>query len=101
MFQKGNPGRKKGTKNRKTVMVEEIAARLEVDPFEVLCLFTKGDFATLGLEKVTGDQMLRAAEEAASYLYSKKRSVELSTQDESGFKIQVIDYTTPKSKEEG
>lgn len=93
------PGRKKGAKNRKTVLVESTAARLGVDPFEILCLFAKGDWKKLGYlnpDAITPHARLEAASDACKYLYSQKRSVELSNPDGEGFKIIVEDFSTKK-----
>lgn len=78
--------------------VEATAERLNVDPFEILCLFAKGDWKGLGYEAETrvsftsagiefeepiitcGDR-LSAAKEAAKYLYTQKKAVEHSHSD--------------------
>lgn len=92
-FDKGSPGRPKGSKNYLTRRVEEIASRIGVDPFEILCLFAKGDWEKLGYDTgrtVTIDQngnkfeellikpelRMSAAKEASKYLYSQKKSIE-------------------------
>lgn len=97
-FQKGNPGRPLGAKGSITRKVELTAERLGVDPFEVLCLFAKGDWAALGYPAetktsftsagiefdeylISPENRLSAAKEAAKYLYSQKRSVEVSQND--------------------
>ncbi len=69
-------GRQKGTPNKKTVALQEIAERLDVDPFEILLLYAKGDFITLGLCGVTSSERLKAAIEAASYLHPKRKAIE-------------------------
>lgn len=98
MFKKGNPGKRKGTKNKNTVLVEETAARLGIDPFEVLCLFAKRDFRALKLKKndVSAEAQLKAAVTACKYLYSQKRSVEISNPDGTGFRVEVVDYSIKK-----
>lgn len=98
-FQKGNPGKKKGTRNKSKVAVEETAARLGIDPFEVLCLFAKADWQTLGFERpdsISPHMQLKAATNACKYLYAQKRSVEISNPDGTGFKVEVTDYTAKK-----
>lgn len=97
-FQNGNPGRPKGSKGILNVRVETTAHRLGVDPFEVLCLFAKGDWKALGYKEqskisftnagiefeediITPDHRLAAAKEAAKYLYSQRRSVEHTQND--------------------
>ena len=96
-FQKGNPGKPKGTKTKRTKEVEEIAERLKVNPFELLCLFAKGDWKKLGYDNecyfsegpdgqtkmgytITPDMRLIAAKEATKYMYAAKRSVEVMAQ---------------------
>lgn len=87
-------GKKKGFKKDRSV--EETAERLGCDPFEVLCLFAKGDKKTLGVKQVTASMRLAAAKEACKYLYSQKRAVEITNPDGTGFKIEIVDYSTPK-----
>ncbi len=101
--------RPKGSKNRRTRLVEEIADRFDIDPFEVLMMIAAGDWKGLGYEtksKITYTaqgieveeenvplaQRCQAAKEAAKYLYAQKQSVSLSTGD-SGVEIIVKDYT--------
>lgn len=88
-------GRQKGTPNKKTQHLIDIADRLGCDPFEILILFAKGDWETLGYReekyvasssdkgetlKYTIEPAVRAkcAAEAASYLYPKRKAIELS-----------------------
>lgn len=105
-------GRQKGTLNKRTLHVEEIAAQFNIDPFEVLMMIAAGDWKGLGFnEKVKTsftnagiefeedhvklEHRLNAAKEAAKYLYSQKQSVAISTGD-TGIKIIVEDYTKAK-----
>jgi len=107
-FVKGQGGRPKGLPNKRTRLVEEIAAKFDIDPFEVLMMVAAGDWKGLGYEtksktiftpqgiemeedNVTLSNRVAAAKEAAKYLYSQKQSVALSTGD-SGIKIIVEDY---------
>lgn len=102
-------GRPKGAKNKRTLLVEEIAMRFDIDPFEVLMMVAAGDWKGLGYaekskttftlqgieveeDNVPLAQRVQAAKEAAKYLYAQKQSVAISTQD-SGLKIIVEDYT--------
>lgn len=111
-FKKGNKngqGRPKGSQNKRTRMVEEIAAKFDIDPFEVLMMVAAGDWKGLGYESKTNtcftpqgiefeelniklETRVQAAKEAAKYLYSQRQSVAISTGD-SGIKIIVEDYT--------
>lgn len=90
------PGRPKGRKNFRTILVEETAMKLKCDPFKVLCLFTNNDWKALGYDssvevkesqdgkstflKHTISPELRAAcaKDACKYLYSQKQAVEVS-----------------------
>jgi hypothetical protein len=118
MHQKGAPktpgsGRKKGTPNKRTLegpKAEEIAERLGCNPFEVLIHFAKGDWKSLGYEAgkrivgctqdgspievdvISPETRLNAAKEASQYLFPKRKALELSTDEEKGFKIILEDY---------
>ena len=92
-FQKGNKiatGRPKGVKNHRTALVEMMAAKYEVDPFQILLMFAHGDWKGLGydsetyvMENATGatkigytispEMRLHAAKEATAYLHAKKK----------------------------
>ena len=94
-FKPGNPGKPKGTKTKRTKEIEEITERLKVNPFEILCLFAKGDWKRLGYDNecyfsegsegsikmgytITPDMRLVAAKEATKYLYAAKKSVDVT-----------------------
>jgi hypothetical protein len=107
-------GRPKGVKNKRSLTVEMIAENFDIDPFEVLMMVAAGDWKGLGFESPThtsfaasgiefeelwiklSDRVM-AAKEASKYLYSQKKSVELST-GEQGFKIVIEDYGVPTKK---
>lgn len=95
-------GRQKGTPNKKTVALQEIAARLDVDPFEIVLLFAKGDFITLGIGEVTPEQRLKAAIEASSYLHPKRKAIEHTGEGggaiQGEIKLTIRDYTVGASK---
>jgi hypothetical protein len=103
-------GRTKGSRNKRNLVVEEIAARFDLDPFEVLMMVASGDWKGLGYDaktkvtftpqgiEVEEDNVplpsrVQAAKEASKYLYAQKQSVAISTED-SGVKIIVEDYTS-------
>lgn len=111
-FKKGEGGRKAGSKNKRTIIVEEIAARFDVDPFEVLMMVAAGDWKGLGFDSASKvsytsagiefvepniklSDRVQAAKEASKYLYSQKQSVAVSTGD-AGIKIIVEDYSKKK-----
>lgn len=100
-FQKGHKlskGRKKGTQNKRTLMVNDIMQRVAVDPLEILMLFAKGDWKGLGydsevyvMENASGatkigyvispELRLSAAKEASQYLYPKKKEADIEEED--------------------
>lgn len=96
-------GRQKGTPNKRSAEVAAIAARLKCDPFEIICLFAKGDTKALGFKPdglgkfpaLDSDLRLRAATEAARYLHAQRKAIEHTTGEE-GFKIVIEDYGKPK-----
>lgn len=100
-------GRAKGTPNRATAQLQERAAALGVDPFEILCLFAKGDWKSLGYDReifltmegekscsyrFTIDPAVRAkcASDVASYLFPKRKAVELSTDPENPLEVKGV-----------
>lgn len=84
MFKKGDPkpansGRKKGTPNKRTFDAVAVAEEMGVDPLKVLLsLCTHRDPAI----------QLGAAKEAAKYLYTQKRAVEVSGNAEKPLQIE-------------
>lgn len=110
-FQKGHKhatGRPPGAPNRRGMMLEETAQRIGCDPFEVLLLFSKGDWKALGYDSeklvtmgkdgefseeyvIKPGERIQAAKEAAQYLYSKKKSIEHITQN-------TLEGMTPEQK---
>lgn len=90
-------GRAKGTPNADSLPLEAKAKELGIDPFEVLLLFAAGDWKQLGYEaesapssfsehgtvyKYTIDPSVRskAAAEACSYLYAKRKALEVTSE---------------------
>lgn len=86
-------GRQKGTPNKSTTEAEAICKRLGCDPFEILILFAKGDYRTLGysFEALTPELRQKSAAEAVRYLRPQRKAVEHTTGEE-GFKIVIEDY---------
>lgn len=106
-------GRTKGTPNKRSQHVEEIASRFKLDPFELLMMVVSGDWKGLGYDSpsttsyspagiefeelnITLDHRIQAAKEASKYLYSQKKAVEISSAEDTGIKIIVEDYTKSK-----
>ncbi len=102
------PGRKKGDKNKRTILVEETAMKLGFDPFKTLCLFAMGDWEALGYDSsvevaesqegkstfikhtITPELRASCAKDACKYLYSQKQAVQLS--GEVGIKVILEDF---------
>lgn len=102
-FKTGDPrpdgaGNPKGNKIKRSKEAEEVAERLGVNPFELLLLYAKGDFETLGLpqyttvsvtkdgepiDKLTIGAELRqkSAKDACDYLFPKLKSIEHTGQN--------------------
>ena len=74
-------GRPKGSLNKNTKDLREIAERLGVDPFEILLHFASGDSLSLGFEedhKIESSLRMKAAAEVCQYLYPKRKALEHS-----------------------
>lgn len=102
-------GRVKGSVNIRTFVAEEIAAKFEIDPLEVLMMVATGDWKGLGFDapskisytsagiefeepNIKLSDRVQASKEAAKYLYSAKQAVAISGPDESGIRIEIVDY---------
>lgn len=90
-------GRTKGTPNKATLRTNDIAERLDVDPFEVLLRFAANDHDGLGYDKtrtvvtkngefevdtISPELRQKAAKDACEYLYPKRRSVDSSGKED-------------------
>ena len=99
-------GRSKGTPNKKTQALMDKAEELGVNPFEVVLLYAKRDWAALGFEsatvtrcakggetfeedRITAKMQLDAASEACQYLYPKRKAIEHSTDEQSPLEMRV------------
>ncbi len=111
-FKKGQGGRHKGSVNKRTRNIEEMAAACSVDPFQVLLWVAEGNWKALGYDapskisytsagiefeepNVKLDDRISAAKAASKYLYSEKKAVELGT-GESAIRIEIVDYVSEK-----
>lgn len=97
-FEKGHKrlgGREKGTPNKKTRELEQMAEELGIIPFKQLLLFAKGDWKALGYdsavvvrvgkngetyeqERITPEMRFKATSESCAYLYPKRKAIEHS-----------------------
>jgi len=83
-------GRKKGSPNKRTLMVQAMADKMKMDPMEILAHFAQGNWKELGYEDdryiletasgatrisyvITPQMRLQAAEAMLPYLYAKKK----------------------------
>lgn len=73
-------GRKPGTPNKSTQLVQELCRRLSCDPFTVLCHFANGDRKALGLRSIPAELRLRAATELAGYCAPKLAAVRVEAE---------------------
>lgn len=88
-------GRPKGSPNKTSLPLHHLAEKLGCNPFEILCRFAIGDAKGLGytvdvveqttpkgdiIEKplITPELRVKAASEAAQYLYPKRKAIEHS-----------------------
>lgn len=87
-------GRQKGTPNKRALRLQELAAELGVDPFEILLRFAGNDWKGLGYasgsttkwtasgieyeeDVITPQMRLLAAKEAVQYLEPKRKAIEV------------------------
>lgn len=88
---KGYPktgGRAKGTLDKRTQVLAQLAADLNCEPFQILIHFAKGDWQALGYsgpvfmngdyeeERIPSMARLKAAVEACKYLYSQRKPID-------------------------
>jgi hypothetical protein len=91
-FLPGNPGKPKGAVHSFTRAARETAARLDIDPFEILLHFAAGDHRHLGYDKPIDPWIrCRAAQEAAQYILPKLRAIEQK-------KSNPLDGMTPEQR---
>jgi hypothetical protein len=86
-FKPGNPGKPKGAVHGFTQKAKEVAARLGIDPFEILLRFAAGDWKALGYKSekyskkstrfiISPETRAKAAQEATQYIVPKLRQIE-------------------------
>jgi hypothetical protein len=103
--------RTKGTPNKKTQTLFDLAKKLKVDPFEILLRFASEDWKGLGYENRTTTKFtnagiefeeyiieprmrLKAAAEACQYLLPKRKAIEQSVDPELLEAIKSLDGKT-------
>jgi hypothetical protein len=100
-------GRQKGTPNKDTLRLREIAQKHKCDPFEVLIMFANGDHKALGYEKervktitefgtvyeltISPELRAKCAEKACEYLEAKRKALEHSIADETVEKMKTYE----------
>jgi len=106
-------GRPKGSKNIRSILVEETAAKLKFDPFHTLCLYAMRDWKALGFEAecyfsekpdgsvkmnyvISPELSASCAKDACSYLYAKKQTVALTNAEGNALEVIVKDFTLEK-----
>lgn len=102
-------GRPKGSKNVRTILLEETAAKLGFDPFKTVCLFAMGDWKALGYDAesttsftssgiefeeriITPELRATCARDACRYLNAPKQSKAEESAAEA-FEMIIKDYS--------
>lgn len=106
-------GRPKGSPNKVTKLARELCDELGIDPLKILLLMAGERWADLGYESamvtkytkegvpyqekvITAELRTQAAGKAVQYVYPTQKSVEVSGEDGSGFKVIIEDFTSGK-----
>lgn len=104
--------RTKGSRNKRTFEVEEIASRYKLQPFEFAMTVLNNDWEALGFEGATKitytaagievvesniklSERIECAKFAGKFLYSPKQPMDPATGD-AGITIKIVDYTKAK-----
>lgn len=96
-------GREKGTPNKSTTRLRELAEKHKCDPFEVLLMFAKGDYQGLGYEKertvsvsefgevreltISPELRQKSAKDACKFLEPELKAIDHGISDETAAKI--------------
>ncbi len=91
-------GRKKGTPNKKGQALADKAASMGIDPFEVVLLYAKGDWKSLGYDSsvyvkesadgstttlgyvISPELRAKCAQDACQYLHPKRKAIEIKAE---------------------
>ena len=105
-------GRKAGTPNKQTQELQTIAEEFSVEPFKFLLMVMNNDLVGLGLKKEMGpgDEYefvkdipfplrMRAAMELCTYLYPKRKAVEIRNEEPTEPPKFIINLTQEKGEE--
>jgi hypothetical protein len=90
-------GRPAGSPNKRTEELFHLADKHDCDPFEILILFAKGDYESLGYPQtktittkdgstfeewtISPELRQKSARDAAEYLYPKRKAIEHTGKD--------------------
>lgn len=104
---KEGAGRKKGTPNKRTQVLQEKAEALGVDPFEILLLFAAGRWEALGYTEkqkvvmvtqsgmevfddvIDAELRQKSAADACQYLFPKRKAIDMVIDPNSNDTIKV------------
>ena len=107
-------GRPKGSKNKRTLEVEEIISKMKINPLQMLIHFAENQYKKLGYDSptrtsftsagiefeeeiITPELRVTALKEVIKYVYAQKKATDLTINPESqGFKIVIEDYSKEK-----
>lgn len=123
-FKPGNSGRPKGSPNKRTLIVQELAEKCGMDPLEILLRFANGDWKGLGYENevyfaekaegdgavikmgyvITPEMRIQAAKEASRYLHAPKKeeivpepeAIDVSPENEEEIARETLEYIESK-----
>jgi hypothetical protein len=88
-------GRKKGTPNRRTLLVEEIMGKANFEPIERLILIAEGKWKELGCKKAPPMKLalelqFYALRELAQYKHPKRKAIEVKAEVETKARVLVV-----------
>lgn len=75
----GVSGRKRGSRNKKSLTIQEKALQLGINPLEVVLHFAAGHHSYLDLPPISSEMRLKAALELLPYFYPKHAQIQVNT----------------------